>query len=89
MYIGARSPSRAQEAIADLKNATGKQALFLMIDLGSLTSVKAAVEEFQRYVQYFLSACLGMYLRHAPARRLSCMLCSTTRQWLPFVRAYH
>ncbi|KAL1671269.1 hypothetical protein EV122DRAFT_226867 [Schizophyllum commune] len=47
VYIGARSPSRAQEAIADLKNATGKQALFLKIDLGSLTSVKAAVEEFQ------------------------------------------
>ena len=51
MYIGARSPSRAEEAIADLKNATGKQALFLKIDLGSLKSVKAAAEELQRYVK--------------------------------------
>ncbi|KAL1750858.1 hypothetical protein FB107DRAFT_279223 [Schizophyllum commune] len=48
VYIGARSPSRAEEAIADLKNATGKQALFLKIDLGSLKSVEAAAEELQR-----------------------------------------
>ena len=89
MYIGARSPARAEEAIADLKNATGKQALFLKIDLGSLKSVKAAAEELQRYVHCLFNACPGTYLRHAPERRLSCMLCSITRQWLQFVRAYH
>ncbi|KAL1726116.1 hypothetical protein EV714DRAFT_255211 [Schizophyllum commune] len=47
VYIGARSPSRAQDAIEELKNATGKQALFLKIDLESLKSVRAAAEEFQ------------------------------------------
>ncbi|KAI5897222.1 NAD(P)-binding protein [Schizophyllum commune H4-8] len=47
VYIGARSPSRAEEAIEELKSATGKQALFLKIDLGNLKSVKAAAQELQ------------------------------------------
>ncbi|TRM58915.1 hypothetical protein BD626DRAFT_610667 [Schizophyllum amplum] len=47
VYIGARSPERALEAIKELKELTGKEALFLKVDLEDLKSVKAAAEEFQ------------------------------------------
>ena len=52
------SPEGADRVI---NTASSGHTIVDKIDLGSLTSVKAAVEEFQRYVQYFLSACLGMY----------------------------
>ncbi|KAI5825350.1 NAD(P)-binding protein [Schizophyllum commune Tattone D] len=47
VYIGARSPERAAEAIKDILKETGKEAHFLRIDLGDLKSVKAAAEEYQ------------------------------------------
>ncbi|KAL1685471.1 hypothetical protein GGG16DRAFT_129381 [Schizophyllum commune] len=47
VYIGARSPERAADAIKDLLKETGKEAYFLRIDLGDLKSVKAAAEEYQ------------------------------------------
>lgn len=50
VYVAARNPEKAQKAIEDLKTATGKQALFLKLDLADLKSVKAAGEEFNRYV---------------------------------------
>ena len=46
MYIAARSQPKAEEAIKELKTETGKEALFLKIDLGDLKSVKRAAEEF-------------------------------------------
>jgi len=46
VYVAARNPEKAQKAIEDLKTATGKQALFLKLDLADLKSVKAAGEEF-------------------------------------------
>ena len=48
MYIAGRSQERVEQAIQDIKAETGKEALFLKLDLGDLTSVKAAAEEFQR-----------------------------------------
>lgn len=49
VYIGARSQAKAEEAIGKLRELTGKEALFLKLDLGDLKAVKAAAEEFLRY----------------------------------------
>ena len=46
MYLAARTKSKADEAIKDLKAVTGKSAIFLQLDLASLASVKAAAAEF-------------------------------------------
>ncbi|EKM79457.1 hypothetical protein AGABI1DRAFT_59093 [Agaricus bisporus var. burnettii JB137-S8] len=46
VYIGCRSKERAERAILDLKEATGKEAIFLPLDLASLGSVKDAAMQF-------------------------------------------
>lgn len=46
VYIAARSQEKAEVAIKDLKNSTGKEALFLKLDLANLKSVKASAEEY-------------------------------------------
>ena len=46
MYLAARSREKAGTAIASLKQETGKEAIFLELDLASLASVKKAAEEF-------------------------------------------
>ncbi|EAU85783.2 hypothetical protein CC1G_15043 [Coprinopsis cinerea okayama7 len=48
VYVAARSETKAEETIRVLKELTGKEALFLKLDLGDLKSVKQAAEEFQR-----------------------------------------
>jgi len=48
VYLGARSKTKADEAIEWLKNETGGKApVFLELDLASLASIKKAVKEFQ------------------------------------------
>ena len=46
VYIATRSEDKGKAAIEDLKRATGKEAIWLKLDLSSLKSVKAAAEEF-------------------------------------------
>ncbi|TFK40855.1 NAD(P)-binding protein [Crucibulum laeve] len=46
VYIACRSQIKAEEAILDLEQHTGKKALFLNLDLGDLKSIKTAAEEF-------------------------------------------
>ncbi|THG95971.1 hypothetical protein EW026_g5779 [Hermanssonia centrifuga] len=46
VYLAARSKSRADAAIADLKATTGKDAIFLELDLANLASVRRAAEEY-------------------------------------------
>ena len=46
VYLAARSQEKATEAIASLKEETGREAIFLQLDLASLASVKAAAQEF-------------------------------------------
>ena len=46
VYLAARSRAKAEAAIAELKSATGKEAIFLELDLSSLASVRKAAEEF-------------------------------------------
>jgi retinol dehydrogenase 12 len=48
VYIAARNQKKVEEAINDLKSQTGKEALFLQLDLADLKSVKAAAEDFQK-----------------------------------------
>jgi len=46
VYMAARSREKAEAAIQDLKNQTGREAIFLQLDLGNLASVKKSAEEF-------------------------------------------
>ncbi|GLB38375.1 putative NAD-P-binding protein [Lyophyllum shimeji] len=48
VYIAARNQEKTQAAIQDLKAQTGKEALFLRVDLGDLPTIKAGAEEFLR-----------------------------------------
>lgn len=50
VYIAARSQEKAEEAIKHLKDLTGKEALFLHLDLADLKAVKASSEQFKRCV---------------------------------------
>jgi len=50
VYIAARSQGKAEEAIRELKEETGKEGIFLKLDLSDLKAVKAAAEEFHRCV---------------------------------------
>ncbi|EKM50635.1 uncharacterized protein PHACADRAFT_264008 [Phanerochaete carnosa HHB-10118-sp] len=46
VYLAARSKEKAEKAIADLKECTGKEAIWLELDLASLKSVRGAAQEF-------------------------------------------
>ena len=46
VYIAARNRSQAETAIAELKASTGKEALFLELDLANLAAVRKAAEDF-------------------------------------------
>ena len=49
-YLAARCAQQENEAIAQLKNETGKQAIFLQPDLSDLPTVRDSVQEFLPYV---------------------------------------
>ncbi|KAL6299640.1 NAD(P)-binding protein [Sparassis latifolia] len=46
VYLAARSKEKADAAIKDLKELSGKEAIFLELDLASFASVRKAVAEF-------------------------------------------
>ena len=46
VYLAARSPARAQTAIDQLKQETGKEAIFLKLDLSDLKQVRQAASDF-------------------------------------------
>lgn len=48
MYIAARDQVKSERAIEELKISTGKEAVFLKLDLASLKAIKTAAEEFLR-----------------------------------------
>ena len=50
MYIAVRNEEKANAAIKELKEQTGKEAVFLKLDLADLKSIKASAEEFIRYL---------------------------------------
>ncbi|KAJ7110090.1 NAD(P)-binding protein [Mycena epipterygia] len=47
VYMLSRSKERAEAAISRLKSETGKEALFIQLDLADLDSVRKAVDEFK------------------------------------------
>ena len=48
--MASRNREKAEAAIARLKEETGKEAIFLELDLGSLASVRRSAGEFLRDV---------------------------------------
>jgi len=46
VYLAARSAPKANEAIAELKNETGKEAIFLQLDLSDIPAVRRSAQEF-------------------------------------------
>ncbi|KAG9018794.1 hypothetical protein FRB90_009445 [Tulasnella sp. 427] len=46
VYMASRSRQRAEQAIVDLKEETGREAIFLELDLASLDNVTKAAKEF-------------------------------------------
>ena len=79
VYIASRSEAKADAAIKELRQLTGKEPLFLQLDLASLSSVRKAANEFLQYVYvnngifYTFSFCAFV------GRRMSCIFCSITR----------
>ena len=50
VYMASRNKEKAEAAIDDLKRETGREAIYLELDLADLTVVKRAAETFIRYV---------------------------------------
>ncbi|KAI0731863.1 NAD-P-binding protein [Fomitopsis betulina] len=46
VYMASRNQVKAQAAVDELKRETGREAIFLRVDLASLKSVRVAAEEF-------------------------------------------
>ncbi|KAI9437374.1 NAD(P)-binding protein [Lactarius psammicola] len=46
VYLAARSAQKANEAIAELKNVTGKEAIFLQLDLSDIPAIRRSAQEF-------------------------------------------
>ena len=61
VYLAARSAQKANEAIAELKNETGKEAIFLQLDLSDLHAVRRSAQEFLSYVPIY---CLFLVESH-------------------------
>jgi NAD(P)-dependent dehydrogenase (short-subunit alcohol dehydrogenase family) len=50
VYLACRNQSSAEAAITELRESTGKEAIFLQLDLADLQSVRRAAEDFTRSV---------------------------------------
>jgi retinol dehydrogenase-12 len=59
VYLAARSATKANAAIAGLKQQTGKEAIFLQLDLSDIPSVRKSAKEFLSYA-LFRIACLDV-----------------------------
>lgn len=80
VYLAARTASKANAAIADLKNETGKEAIFLQLDLADLIAVRKSAEEFLSFVP-FSGILTEVSLTILSERRVSCRFLSITRTW--------
>lgn len=50
VYLAARTEARARAAIVELLLETGKEPIWLELDLSSLQSIERSVAEYYRYV---------------------------------------
>lgn len=54
VYLAARNEDKARKAIEELKDETGKEAVFLQLDLADLASVKSSTNQFLSIVRLSL-----------------------------------
>jgi retinol dehydrogenase-12 len=59
VYMAARSAQKAQVAIEALKAETGREAIFLELDLSNLKSVRASAASFLRCAHTIPHRCDG------------------------------
>ena len=59
VYLAARNAQKANEAIAELKNETGKEAFFLQLDLADIPALRMSAQEFLSYVCYMYLSLQG------------------------------
>jgi len=85
VYLAARSVTKANAAIADLKDETGKEAIFLQLDLADIIAVRKSAEEFLSCVLFSCST-VKFSLTSLSGRRVSCIFSSIMRKWLGSVR---
>ena len=78
VYMASRNEEKALAAITQLERETGRRAIFLKLDLANLSSVKAAAQQFMRFVLRALTSSPHIPDRTLIARRRSCTSCSTT-----------
>jgi len=69
VYIATRDEEKTKAAIEDLKLTTGKEAIFLKLDLSSLASIKAAAEEFLRWARSHFQRVISSDLCFNPTRK--------------------
>ncbi|KAF7984335.1 hypothetical protein HWV62_15339 [Athelia sp. TMB] len=69
VYLAARSAEKGAAAIRELREATGREALFLQLDLADLRSVKAAAAEFIRHAMQREPAACAVQQRVSSRRR--------------------
>jgi NAD(P)-dependent dehydrogenase (short-subunit alcohol dehydrogenase family) len=83
VYMASRNMDKAQIAINELREQTGRDAIFLPLDLASLSSVRSAAEAFLRLVTRindWLDCVIknqNLTQRIAPAKSASSTCCST------------
>ncbi len=81
VYMAARNEIKARNTIHELLKDTGKEAIFLKLDLASLESVREAATEFKRFVTnrglLFLNLSHN-YINYV-AKKPNCIFSSTTR----------
>ena len=87
VYLAARNATKANTAITELKNETGKEAIFLQLDLADILAVRKSAEEFLSCGNF--AAISEFLLTFLPERRRSCTFLSTTRKWRGSVQWFH
>lgn len=78
VYMAARDRKKAEGAIEELKGETGREALFLELNLANLASVRKAAESFLKWVN-FLCCFTRIMLISFEDRRKNCMSFTTMR----------
>ena len=82
VYLAARSASKANAAIAELKAETGKEAIFLQLDLSDIPAVRKSAKEFLSYAQYHPAQMNSRLIaKLLSERRISYTSLSTMRKW--------
>ncbi|KAH9859052.1 NAD-P-binding protein [Lenzites betulinus] len=66
VYMASRSQEKSERTIEELREETGKTALFLKLDLGDLDAVKKAAEEFEQRESQLDSLILNAGVLHPP-----------------------